>query len=475
MPVVKIKQIKVTLKKSIEYITRANKTRDGALVKYSDGEFEGAKKVTEDMMYDLMNGVHSYKEGDVLAHHIIQSFKPGEEITAEEVHALGVQFIKEFTNCEHRYILATHVDKEHIHNHIIVCAMNQKTGHKMRVQRDTLQKLRDLSDKLCRIAGVHVITNAQPNHAFSMADIYLQGDSTNIKQRVRGLVTAAALEADSFSSLRDELLQRGVRMNVRGAHITYTLIDSGFKIRDSKLGVSYDPVGLATRIGRSSVYPISFNKRMILSDNGETLTVKLPQTHGKKCIRIAKNQTLSDGTTYRAFLSEDQPVMIFTRENRYAAHMNLDELREFFAPDYAKITRHESSSERFINATPGVSDAQKRYYSAVRRRSENLSKTVEAYETISSYGSVEKTLDALKEEIDSKKDALYASIVALKETHEQRGNANEVKELIGQIDALESEISESENMYMRVHDLAEKNSKTDKNQDKQTRNRAQNR
>lgn len=77
------------------------------------------------------------KNNAVLAHHLIQSFSPEDSLTPEEIHEIGRQTILELTGCNHEFVIATHVDKEHIHNHIIFNSTNLKTGKAFRWQRGT--------------------------------------------------------------------------------------------------------------------------------------------------------------------------------------------------------------------------------------------------------------------------------------------------------------------------------------------------
>ena len=65
-----------------------------------------------------------FKDNEVLAHHLIQSFSPDDTLTPEEIHEIGRKTVLELTGGQHEFVIATHVDKEHIHNHIIFNAIN---------------------------------------------------------------------------------------------------------------------------------------------------------------------------------------------------------------------------------------------------------------------------------------------------------------------------------------------------------------
>lgn len=93
----------------------------------------------------------------IIAHHFIQSFAPNDNVTPETVHRFGVEYAKLcFPN--YQVVVSTHVDKEHLHNHIIVNSCNMITGRKYYDNKESMKNNRDISDKLCRKYGVSVIS-----------------------------------------------------------------------------------------------------------------------------------------------------------------------------------------------------------------------------------------------------------------------------------------------------------------------------
>src|SRR5699024_5956419 len=99
-------------------------------------------------------GVTQPREGSVLAHHVIQSFDPSEPVDPEAAHRIGEQLAERITGGQHEYVVATHLDKGHVHNHIIFHAVNMETGRKYRAQRHTLADIRQVSDELCLSEGL---------------------------------------------------------------------------------------------------------------------------------------------------------------------------------------------------------------------------------------------------------------------------------------------------------------------------------
>lgn len=93
----------------------------------------------------------------IIAHHFIQSFSPNDNITPETAHRFGVEYVKQcFPN--YQVVVSTHIDKEHLHNHIIVNSCNMITGKKFYDNKESMKNNRDISDKLCRKYGVSVIS-----------------------------------------------------------------------------------------------------------------------------------------------------------------------------------------------------------------------------------------------------------------------------------------------------------------------------
>ena len=115
MAVTKIHPIKSTLKKALDYIENPAKTDEKMLVSSFACSYE-----TADIEFELLLS-QAMQKGNNLAHHLIQSFAPG-ETTPEQAHEIGRQLADEVLQGKYPYVLTTHIDKGHVHNHIIFCA-----------------------------------------------------------------------------------------------------------------------------------------------------------------------------------------------------------------------------------------------------------------------------------------------------------------------------------------------------------------
>ena len=108
MAITKIHPIRRTLGKAVDYITNKDKT-DGEIFVSTYGCTR--ETIEEDFEYTRKQA--SYR-GSIISQHIIQSFAEG-EVTPEQAHKIGIELAGKFTNHKHEYIIATHIDKGHIH------------------------------------------------------------------------------------------------------------------------------------------------------------------------------------------------------------------------------------------------------------------------------------------------------------------------------------------------------------------------
>ena len=117
MAVSKIHPIRSTLKKALDYIENPDKTDEKLFVSSYGCSYE-----TADIEFQMLLD-QALKKGNNLAHHLIQAFEPG-ETTPEQAHEIGRQLADEVLGGKYPYVITTHIDKGHLHNHIIFCAVD---------------------------------------------------------------------------------------------------------------------------------------------------------------------------------------------------------------------------------------------------------------------------------------------------------------------------------------------------------------
>ena len=150
MAITKIHPIKTTLNMAIDYITNTKKTDEQLLV--STNKCHPASAHTQ----FLKRREEQNTRGNVLARHLIQSFLPG-ETTPEMAHQIGLELCKNVLKGEYEFILSTHIDKGHIHNHIIFNNVNMATGKCYQSNKRSYHQIRYQSDKLCKEHNLSVI------------------------------------------------------------------------------------------------------------------------------------------------------------------------------------------------------------------------------------------------------------------------------------------------------------------------------
>ena len=133
MAVTKIHPIKSTLKKALDYIENPDKTEDKMLVSSFGCSYE-----TADIEFEMLLA-QAIQKGNNLAHHLIQSFAPG-EATPEQAHEIGKQLADEVLQGKYSYVLTTHIDKGHVHNHLIFCAVDMVNHRKYNSNRHSRDK-----------------------------------------------------------------------------------------------------------------------------------------------------------------------------------------------------------------------------------------------------------------------------------------------------------------------------------------------
>ena len=164
MAVTKIHPIKTTLEKAIDYICNGDKTDDEIYVTTHLCSRENAHKE-----FELTKKQFGSKT-KILAHNLIQSFVP-EEVSFEEAHQVGIELCDKILEGRYEYVLATHIDKDHIHNHIIFNSIDVDEGKVYHSYYGSYMNIRNQSDKLCK------------EHNLSVIDQKTQKEINEIKQR----------------------------------------------------------------------------------------------------------------------------------------------------------------------------------------------------------------------------------------------------------------------------------------------------
>ena len=227
MAVIEAISSKANIKRIINYVTQDKKTTADLIT----GKDCMAESCLEEMLYtkNLYN-----KTGGRQYIHIIQSFDPKDNLTPSQVHNAGLKLANTFNGFQ--VLVATHIDKEHLHNHLVVNSVSFETGYKIQMSKKDLQYLKDYSDEICAKMEASVIpkkdkTNYIKRNEYRVAE---RGESWKFK-----LINAIDLSI-AESTCKDDFIKTmnklGYQVNWTDTrkYITYTTPE-GYKCRDNKL------------------------------------------------------------------------------------------------------------------------------------------------------------------------------------------------------------------------------------------------
>ena len=224
----------------IDYVANPQKTDNGKLItsygcdsRTADAEFLLAKR-----QYIAATG-RVRGTDDVIAYHVRQSFRPG-EITPEEANRLGIEFARRFTKGNHSFVVCTHIDKSHIHNHIIWSAVNMDCDRKFRNFWGSTRAVRRLSDTICIENGLSIVENPKP-HGKSYNKWLGEQAKPSHREQLRVMIDRALEQKPAdFDTLLQLLSEMGCEVSRRGKAIR--LKAPGWKNvarMDDKLGAGY--------------------------------------------------------------------------------------------------------------------------------------------------------------------------------------------------------------------------------------------
>ena len=240
MAVTKIKPIKSTLSKALDYIQNPDKTDGKTLVSSFGCSYE-----TADIEFGFTLA-QAIEKGNNLAHHLIQSFEPG-EVDYEKAHAIGKQLADAVTKGQHEYVVTTHIDKGHIHNHIIFCAVNFVDHRKYNSNKRSYYGIRNMSDKLCRENGLSVVVPGKGSKGKSYAEYQAEKTGTSWKGKLKTAVDALIPQVSSFEELLTRLQAAGYEIKP-GKYVSCRAPGQERFTRLKTLGADYTEEAVRERI-----------------------------------------------------------------------------------------------------------------------------------------------------------------------------------------------------------------------------------
>jgi hypothetical protein len=232
MAVVKIIPSKGRLKNIINYVLNKEKT-DDRIISGKDCSPQNAidEMNTTKELYNKTDGI-SY-------HHIIQSFKP-DETDPKKAHEIGLELAKsKFKNYE--VLVATHVDKEHIHNHLVVNSVSFKNGQKLISNKETLREIKRESNRICQREKLSVIKAPYAKSRYSIAEYKLAEKGIPIwKEQLRAAIDEARQNSKNLVELKEYLKDNfNIEMKIQNKNLSFLHPEKKKYCRGRKLGFSY--------------------------------------------------------------------------------------------------------------------------------------------------------------------------------------------------------------------------------------------
>ena len=240
MAVTKIKPVKSTLSKALDYIENPDKTDGKMLISSFGCSYETADI---EFGYTLSQALD---KGSNLAFHLIQSFAPG-EVDYEKAHEIGKQLADAVTKGQHEYVVTTHIDKGHIHNHVIFCAVNFVDHRKYNSNKRSYYGIRNMSDKLCRENGLSVVVPGKGSKGKSYAEYQAEKTGTSWKGKLKIAVDALIPQVSSFEELLTRLQAAGYEIKP-GKYVSCRAPGQERFTRLKTLGADYTEEAIRERI-----------------------------------------------------------------------------------------------------------------------------------------------------------------------------------------------------------------------------------
>lgn len=307
MAITKIHPIKSTLKKALDYIENPAKTDEKMLVSSFACSYE-----TADIEFELLLS-QAMQKGNNLAHHLIQSFAPG-ETTPEQAHEIGRQLADEVLQGKYPYVLTTHIDKGHVHNHIIFCAVDMVNQRKYVSNRQSYAYIRRTSDRLCKEHGLSVVMPGQDRgKSYAEWDAHRKG--TSWKAKLKAAIDAAIPQAKDFDDFLRLLQEQGYEVK-RGKYVSFRAPGQERFTRCKTLGEAYTEEAITERIkGRIVERKPKENRKISLRIDLEN-SIKVQQSAGYE--KWAKLHNLKQAARTLNFLTEHKIESYPDLESRVA-------------------------------------------------------------------------------------------------------------------------------------------------------------
>ena len=231
------------MSKAIAYILNPEKTDEKLLVssygcasETAAREFEWTRKIAE------QKGMNPVR---IIARHVIQSFEVG-EVTPELAHEIGKQFADEILGGKYEYVLTTHIDKDHVHNHLIFNAVDFVDYHAYKSYKRIYYDMREVSDRLCKENGLSVIPPSQ-NKGMGYKEYTEAKRGTSWKQKLKQTIDRLVITAKDYDDFLRLMQEAGYEIKT-GKYISFRAEGQERFTRSKTIGENYTEERIKERI-----------------------------------------------------------------------------------------------------------------------------------------------------------------------------------------------------------------------------------
>ena len=231
------------MSKAIAYILNPEKTDEKLLVssygcasETAAREFEWTRKIAE------QKGMNPVR---IIARHVIQSFEIG-EVTPELAHEIGKQFADEILVGKYEYVLTTHIDKDHVHNHLIFNAVDFVDYHAYKSYKRIYYDMREVSDRLCKENGLSVIPPSQ-NKGMGYKEYTEAKRGTSWKQKLKQTIDRLVITAKDYDDFLRLMQEAGYEIKT-GKYISFRAEGQERFTRSKTIGENYTEERIKERI-----------------------------------------------------------------------------------------------------------------------------------------------------------------------------------------------------------------------------------
>ena len=231
------------MSKAIAYILNPEKTDEkllgssyGCASETAAREFEWTRKIAE------QKGMNPVR---IIARHVIQSFEIG-EVTPELAHEIGKQFADEILGGKYEYVLTTHIDKDHVHNHLIFNAVDFVNYHAYKSYKRIYYDMREVSDRLCKENGLSVIPPSQ-NKGMGYKEYTEAKRGTSWKQKLKQTIDRLVITAKDYDDFLRLMQEAGYEIKT-GKYISFRAKGQERFTRSKTIGENYTEERIKERI-----------------------------------------------------------------------------------------------------------------------------------------------------------------------------------------------------------------------------------